>query len=68
VDVYWGGHRQVQVVSGGSGFSAQSQRPLHFGLGTATAVDRIVVTWPSGREQTIAHPAIDQAHHVVEPR
>ena len=34
VRVYWGGGReQVQEVSGGNGFCAQNQRPLHFGLG-----------------------------------
>jgi hypothetical protein len=68
VDLYWNGQRQAQVVSGGSGFSAQSQRPLHFGIGTATTVDRVVITWPSGRTQTIEHPAVDQQQHVVEPR
>jgi hypothetical protein len=68
VDVYWDGHQQAQVVSGGSGFSSQSQRPLHVGLGTSTTVDRVVIRWPSGREQTIEHPAVDESHRVVEPR
>ena len=31
------GRRQVQEVSGGSGFSAQNQRRLHYGLGAAGA-------------------------------
>ena len=33
---------QVQEVSGGSGFSAQNQRRLHYGLGHGAAVDRVV--------------------------
>ena len=37
VEVQWTGRRQVQEVSGGSGFSAQNQRRLHYGLGAATA-------------------------------
>jgi hypothetical protein len=33
VRVYWNGQQQVQEVQGGSGFCAQNQRRLHFGLG-----------------------------------
>ncbi len=33
VTVYWDGQQQVQEVSGGSGFCAQNERRLHFGLG-----------------------------------
>jgi hypothetical protein len=66
VELYWNGQRQVQEVSGGSGFSAQNQRRLHYGLGTASAVDRAVIRWPSGRTQTIDAPAIDRVHRVTE--
>jgi hypothetical protein len=68
VEVIWGGRRQVQEVSGGSGFSAQNQRRLHVGLGTATAVDRVVIRWPSGMKDTLERPAIDQVHRVREAR
>ena len=40
VEVFWNGRQQVQEVSGGSGFCAQNQRRLHFGLGAAAAVER----------------------------
>ena len=33
VTLYWNGQKQVQEVSGGSGFAAQNDRRLHFGLG-----------------------------------
>jgi hypothetical protein len=68
VEVQWNGRRQVQEVSGGSGFSAQNQRPLHYGLGSATGVDRVVIRWPSGHTQTIDRPGIDRVHRVREPR
>ena len=68
VEVHWNGRRQVQEVSGGSGFSAQNQRPLHYGLGSATDVDRVVIRWPSGRTDTIDRPAIDRVHRVRESR
>jgi hypothetical protein len=68
VELHWNNKVQAQEVSGGSGFSAQNQRRLHFGLGAASAVDRVVVRWPSGRQQAIDHPQIDEVHHVTEPK
>jgi hypothetical protein len=68
VELQWNGRRQVQEVSGGSGFSAQNQRRLHYGLGAAEHVDRVVIRWPSGRQQTVAQPPVDTLHKITEPR
>jgi hypothetical protein len=38
---------------GKSGYLSQSVLPLYFGLGDATKVDRVEVTWPSGRKQVV---------------
>jgi hypothetical protein len=67
VELHWNGHVQAQQVMAASGFSAQNQHRLHYGLGTSTSVDRVVIHWPSGRVQTIEHPEVDQLHHVTEP-
>jgi hypothetical protein len=67
VEVHWNGRRQAQEVTAASGFSAQNQRRLHYGLGEAAAVDRVVNRWPSGREQTIEAPELDRLHHIKEP-
>jgi hypothetical protein len=67
VVLHWNGRRQAQVVTAASGFAAQNQRRLHYGLGEAAQVERAVITWPSGREQTIDRPAIDMLHRVSEP-
>jgi hypothetical protein len=66
VELQWAGRRQVQVVAAASGFSAQNQRRVHYGLGTATSVDRVVIRWPSGATETIDGPAIDRLHVVKE--
>src|SRR5690606_21305969 len=58
VHLFWNGGSQVQEVSGGSGFSAQNQRRLHFGLGRAEAVERVEIRWPDGRTQTIVSPEL----------
>jgi hypothetical protein len=67
VELHWKNRKQIQQVTTASGFSAQNQRRLHYGLGDADAVDRVVIRWPSGREQTIEHPQVDTLHHVKEP-
>jgi len=67
VEVQWSGRRQVQEVTAASGFAAQNQRTLHFGLGSSQAIDRVVIRWPSGRQQTIDHPQVDMRHAITEP-
>ncbi len=67
VELQWNGRVQVQEVHGGAGFSAQNQRRLHYGLGAATQVERLVIRWPSGRMQTIEAPPVDMRHRVTEP-
>ena len=67
VTLYWGKGQQLQEVSGGSGFAAQNQRRLHFGLGQSERVEKAVIRWPSGKIQTIDHPAVRQLHKLKEP-
>jgi len=67
VRAFWNGQEQLQEVSGGSGFCAQNDRRLHFGLGKASRVDRVEIRWPSGKTQTIAAPELNRIHPVKEP-
>ena len=68
VRVYWNGREQLQEVSGGSGYSAQNQHALHFGLGKSAKVDKAVIRWPSGAVQTIEAPAPGRVHSITEPK
>ena len=67
VTLFWSGQQQVQEVSGGSGFCAQNQRRLHFGLGAGATVDKAVIRWPSGKTQELPNPAPNQVHKIEEP-
>jgi hypothetical protein len=67
VMLHWNGQQQVQEVSGGSGFCAQNMRPLHFGLGQGTRVEKVVIRWPSGKMQTLEQPGLGQVHQLKEP-
>jgi hypothetical protein len=67
VTLFWNGQHQVQEVSGGSGFAAENQRRLHFGLGKYPQMEKAVIRWPSGKTQTIDKPAPAQLHKIKEP-
>lgn len=45
----------TQYHDGKSGYLSQSLLPLYFGLGRATKVDKIEITWPRGRQQTVTN-------------
>ena len=67
---------QVEVVTGtdhqrrervaGSGYLSQDDPRLHFGLGAATKIDRLTVTWPSGTRQVLENVAADKIVTVEE--
>jgi hypothetical protein len=67
VKLFWNGKQQVQAVSGGSGFCAENQRRLHFGLGKDAQIDKAVIRWPSGRVQTLEKPVIGEINRIKEP-
>jgi hypothetical protein len=63
VTLFWGGHQQVPGVSGGSGFAAQNQAALHFGLSRNARLERAVIRWPSGEaadHRTACRPSAAQ--------
>ena len=66
VKLFWSGRQQAQTVSGGSGFCAENQRRLHFGLGRNPVVEKAVIRWPSGKFQTIDNPAVGQINKIKE--
>jgi hypothetical protein len=67
VHLFWNGQQQLQQVSGGSGFCAQNQRRLHFGLGKSSAIEKVEIRWPSGRIQKMAGLKSDKLYNIQEP-
>ena len=66
VSVVAGGQTQHQVHDGQSGYLTQSSGPLYFGLGDATAVERLEIVWPSGARQTMTGPLETNRRLVIE--
>jgi enediyne biosynthesis protein E4 len=67
VTLFWNGQHQVQEVSGGSGFAAQNQRRLHFGLGKYPQMEKAFIRWPSGKVQTVDQLVPAENYKIKEP-
>jgi len=59
--------QRADVISGGS-YCSSSDLRLHFGLGSATQVEKLAVEvrWPSGQKETVRLPGINRIFTVVE--
>ena len=68
VEVITAGKRQTAERVAGSGYLSQNDDRLHFGLGTASNVDKLIVHWPSGRVQTLEKLDVDKVITVEEPK
>lgn len=56
----------VREVRSGVSYGVTSSLTTHFGLGTASSIDRLVIKWPSGRVQTVNNPNINQTLLIEE--
>ena len=68
VEVMAAGKRHTAERVAGSGYLSQDDGRLHFGLGAATSIDKLIVHWPSGREQTLEKLSVDRVLTVEEPK
>jgi hypothetical protein len=68
VEVFAAGKRQTAERVAGSGYLSQNDERLHFGLGAAATVDKLIVHWPSGREQSLENLTVDRVLTVEEPK
>jgi hypothetical protein len=59
VELMAGGMTQRRQVMPTRSYLSQVELPLTFGLGTHTAVERLVVTWPTGETQTVPVDQVD---------
>jgi hypothetical protein len=56
----------VDEVRSGSSFDSNSDRRVHFGLGSAAKIEWIEIRWPSGLIERFANPPVDQIHTLQE--
>ncbi len=58
--VYVKGKAQCREVRSGASYASQNDLRLHFGLGSATQVDKVEIRWPDGQTQTLTDLPIDR--------
>jgi hypothetical protein len=68
VEVFAAGKRQTAERVAGSGYLSQDDSRMHFGLDAATSIDKLLIHWPSGREQTLEKLSVDRVLTVEEPK
>ena len=61
------GQTLMRTLTLAHGYMSAGEPAVHFGLGREAQVRELKVEWPSGRVQTLANPAVDQLHTLVEP-
>ena len=66
VELYGSWGKQIREIRSGQGFSHMSSMKANFGIGSASTIDRVVIKWPSGTEDTILDPTPNQNLVVVE--
>jgi hypothetical protein len=66
VEIYGAWGKQIRDVRAGEGFTYASTLNAHFGIGTATEIEKIIIRWPSGEIDTINNPTINQTVNVIE--
>jgi enediyne biosynthesis protein E4 len=66
VRIFHGGTSQSRLVRSGSSYLSQSELPVTFGVGTRDRVDRVVIVWPSGRNEEFKDVVSGKAYDIVE--
>ncbi|WP_188461883.1 FG-GAP-like repeat-containing protein [Bizionia arctica] len=66
IEIHTDSGTQIRDVRSGEGFQYMSSLNVHFGLGTDTAINNLVIYWPSGVVDNIQNPDINILHTIVE--
>jgi enediyne biosynthesis protein E4 len=53
-------------VISGAGYASQSDMKLHFGLGEATKVDKVEISWANGKSEIVNVNAVDRVWAVTQ--
>lgn len=68
VRVTAGGYTQQDEVRSGGSYLSQNDPRLHFGLGSATLVDRIEITWPGGAKRVFERQPVNRIQSITRPK
>jgi hypothetical protein len=61
------GKKKLRVVLGGGSYAGESDHRVHFGLGSATTVEKLEIRWLSGYTQILENVSANQILTLKEP-
>ncbi|CAD5270363.1 MULTISPECIES: CRTAC1 family protein [unclassified Imperialibacter] len=67
VEVVAGGVKMMREIDGGSSHLSQNALYAHFGMGTHSIADSVIVTWLGGERQVLLNQPTNQLLVVTEP-
>lgn len=67
IEVVTGSLTQTRQITVGSNLMSQNPLRQHFGVGGATTIDQVRVTWPSGTQRILTNQSINQLLKVDPP-
>lgn len=65
-DLYYQGRFQTGYLSNQRGFQSSPEPILHFGLGSSSRVDSLVLTWPGGEKEVFRNISADQVMEIQQ--
>ena len=66
VEIVIGKIKMIREIDGGSSHLSQNSTIAHFGLGQATSVDSVIVTWNGGKKQILTNQKANNLLTIVE--
>ena len=60
--------RQRKDVISGNSYASQNDLTLHFGLGSATRVDKVEIKWSDGSQQIVRPPGVDRRITITQDK
>ncbi|GAB5416651.1 MAG: hypothetical protein Crog4KO_21400 [Crocinitomicaceae bacterium] len=66
IEVFANGHHQTQMVFSGQGICAQNSQHKIFGIGGATIVDSVIITYPSGLVRKEYNLPANESYEILE--
>ncbi|MEP7266886.1 MAG: FG-GAP-like repeat-containing protein [Saprospiraceae bacterium] len=60
ISIYINGSPQIREIQSGSSYGIQHELTQHFGIGSSTKIDSIVIRWPDGLKEVFESPFIDR--------
>lgn len=59
-------NRLTKTLRAGEGFLSQSSKSIHFGLGDAQQIEKVIVHWPGGGVEEYAGLQVDRRYHLQQ--